>query len=175
MKGKLHLALGTTAGLAGGYCLLSNPLAACSYLGACMIGSLFPDIDCPGSMISKYTFGLSTVINKMFGHRGFIHTPLLLLFIHGFYWLRLNEHETVSFWLLTGFTIGFICHITQDIMTKGGIPLLYPFLKKRYSLTNFKSDHKIHNLFTIALMIGACFVVPKTIEIILKCLHFNVL
>jgi membrane-bound metal-dependent hydrolase YbcI (DUF457 family) len=66
-----------------------------------------------------------------------------------------------AFWMMYGFSVGFLCHMIQDLFTNGGIKLLYPFSKKRFHLTNFKSKSKIHNCITVPLIILSVFIVPK--------------
>ena len=81
MTGKHHLIAGTVTGA----CLATSAVVAgnANYLivgGAVlttMIGSLFPDIDSSTSKLGSKMKITSTIINKLFGHRGFLHSPLL--------------------------------------------------------------------------------------------------
>lgn len=164
MNWKLHLTLGAASGIAGGICLLANPLGAVEYTVTCAISSLICDLDTPTSKIGRMSPTISKICNKMFGHRGFLHTPCFLALCWLCYF-NINKGIYIdnTFWIMFGFSIGFLCHILQDILTKGGIMLLYPFCKKKFHLTNFKSKSKIHILFTIPMVISAIYVMPTII------------
>jgi inner membrane protein len=102
------------------------------YVGVA-IGSLLPDIDHPQSFIGRRSFGLATLINKWFGHRGATHTLLSSLLIGG-----------VSFFILpanwaVGLSLGYISHILGDFFSKSGVPLLKPFKDKKYKLPLYKT------------------------------------
>lgn len=162
MNWKLHLTLGAVSGIAGGLCLLSNPAWAAGYTLTCTISSLFSDLDSPMSKLGRTTPMISKFCNKMFGHRGLFHTPCFLFLSWLCYFnLSKNIYESNTFWVMYGFSVGFLCHMIQDLFTKGGIKLLYPFSKKRFHLTNFKSKSKIHNGITVPLIILSVYIVPK--------------
>lgn len=162
MNWKLHLTLGTVSGIAGGLCLLSNPISAAGYTVTCTISSLFCDLDTPMSKMGRTVPMISRACNKIFGHRGLLHTPcFLLLSCYCYYMNKVGTPMDYTFWIMYGFIVGALCHITQDLFTKGGIMLLYPFSRKRFHLTNFKSKSKIHNYITVPLVLLAMVVVPK--------------
>jgi len=86
--------------------------------------SIFPDIDERKSKIGRKTRIISTIINFIFGHRGFFHSiyiPLILYFI--FYYIN-NE---IGIAILAG----YFSHLFMDAMTKNGIRPLYPLVNKR--------------------------------------------
>lgn len=146
MNGKVHMALGTYVGITSGILLstgatniqTSGPeVGACLIIGT-MIGSLLPDIDIPNSIIGRKLYLASVIINACAGHRGFFHSPFGLSVIM-FFLYRLNPTELPLFFL-HGLTIGCGIHLIQDMLTTGGIPLFFPFSKKRVGPRLFKSN-----------------------------------
>jgi len=157
MTGKLHSSLGIYIGISGGIFMAFssneiNSFAAGSAFGiGCLLGSLFPDIDSPTSKISKHIPFIPKIINKIFGHRGFIHSPMLYILLG----LLFNTLQTNGWqkYFLNGFLIGCTAHLIQDILTIGGIPLLYPFDKRKINLGFFKSGSKIDSVLTTGIAI----------------------
>jgi inner membrane protein len=100
-----------------------------------MIGGLAPDIDKPGSKIwDKIPAGgiLSRIINPIFigGHRHLTHSILgTVLFALGFK-ILLNiiplSSTTSADTIYYSFLIGFVSHLFADMLTKDGVPLLFP-------------------------------------------------
>ena len=89
-----------------------------------IIFSIFPDIDEKKSKIGRENKIISTIINFMFGHRGFIHSiyiPLILYLV--FYYI--NKEIGVA--VLTG----YFSHLFMDALTKQGIRPLYPLINKK--------------------------------------------
>lgn len=158
MVGKLHVAFGTYIGISGGYMVLSKGLfnpeaisfaAAGCFICGSILGSELPDIDIPTSIIGKKTGFLSKIINRRFGHRGFIHSPCFLaLLILMVLKMQLGGLYIPFFY---GLFIGMTAHIFQDFFTKGGIPLFYPFIKKKYSIGFFKSGSIVDPVITFLL------------------------
>lgn len=146
MTGKHHLIAGTTTGL----CCVASILisgrvefAVAGVIPATMIGSLFPDIDSSTSKLGSKMKITSKIIGLFFGHRGFLHSPL---FIVGFM-LLLNyiftQNGIVQYnYLWQCFSFGMMSHLVCDMCTKGGIPLLYPFNRGKFSFTWMKSGSK---------------------------------
>ncbi|MDP7322683.1 MAG: metal-dependent hydrolase [Candidatus Woesearchaeota archaeon] len=86
--------------------------------------SIFPDIDEKKSKIGRENKIISTIINFMFGHRGFIHSiyiPLILYLV--FYYI--NKEIGVA--VLTG----YFSHLFMDALTKQGIRPLAPLINKK--------------------------------------------
>ncbi|MBW4660249.1 MAG: metal-dependent hydrolase [Drouetiella hepatica Uher 2000/2452] len=126
--------------------IYSLPLAALD-ITCILIGSLLPDIDVDGAVITRpgtilgrfIPYGLAKVLdgiastlaqllNAVFGHRGFTHAPSL--------WLGLILWGAIAgkpyiFWL--GFSALF--HVVGDALTISGIPLLSPVSKKGMGLS----------------------------------------
>lgn len=78
----MHAALGMAVGATGAYLLDKSgyPYSA-FFFGGCLVGSIFPDIDSKYSTIGNIILGIPLIINKIFGHRNFIHTPACILLI----------------------------------------------------------------------------------------------
>ena len=156
LTGKTHLTFGIGTGVLAA--TLINPDSTAlgiGMMGMTMLGSLAPDIDSRTSKISKKMKVLSVVTSKMFGHRGFIHSPICMLLIYFVTIAILNKYNATQYVnLLYAFLIGYGGHLFLDLLTKGGIPLLYPFSRKKFHLTNFKTGGKAEKI----LFIFACFI-----------------
>ena len=150
MKGSMHLIGGVSVGIATAYLLTKDvtSTAVCGMIGG--IGGLFPDIDSPTSMISKNIPLVPKAINKAFGHRTFTHSLMIPIFIGGIAYLCRNNKN--AFLGLICFGIGFLMHLIQDTLTKGGVPWLYPLKRKRFSLLPIRSGNPIEIVFTIILI-----------------------
>jgi len=109
-------------------------------LGA-MAGSLFPDIDCRNSYIGRRARISSTIISGLFEHRGATHAPIIVTLFTAFLYLISKNFLPYPFikTLLIGFYIGNLTHILLDMITKGGVPLLFPFTKTKFNLTKIKT------------------------------------
>ncbi|MGP4074207.1 metal-dependent hydrolase [Piscibacillus sp. B03] len=64
-------------------------------------------------------------------HRTWTHS-LLFLGIVTAYLMLLDTWLTIPHYLQVGLLIGIASHIFGDFLTKQGVPLLYPFKKRRY-------------------------------------------
>ena len=86
--------------------------------------SIFPDIDERKSKIGRKNKVISTIINFVFGHRGFFHSiyiPLILYFI--FYYINVEIGVAIL--------AGYFSHLFMDALTKNGIRPLYPIINKK--------------------------------------------
>lgn len=101
-----------------------------------LVGGLTPDIDKPGSKLwSHIPAGgcLSRLINPFFagGHRHLTHSLLGLAIFGGLMRvllevLPLGEAIDVTI-VFISFMVAFASHIATDMLTKDGVPLLFPF------------------------------------------------
>ena len=149
MRGKNHIQLGTVMGLTS-YAVLVNqyPASDAMLCGlGCVLGSAFPDIDLPNTTISNHIPIFPKVFYALFGHRGFIHTPLCLLLIDIAYLHFLHNSMPALFFLL-GFDLGFLAHLFQDMFTMKGIRFFYP-IKYRISFSKRKSGSTMDTALTI--------------------------
>jgi inner membrane protein len=99
-----------------------------------MIGGLAPDIDQPtGALWNRMRGGsiISRMISPMLGGHRFISHSVLGVFLFG--WLLKVGLELISPVLLVdmnivwwAFMIGFVSHLVIDMLTKEGVPWLFP-------------------------------------------------
>lgn len=161
MLGKTHFIMGLTGGMV---ISLASPMTLENKMvfeTCCMVGSLIPDIDLPVSTMGRLCKPLSTLFNKVAGHRGkdkyqnYVGGPLQGIFHSPFLWIVLSGiimHFTKSAPIALGFLVGCIMHLLQDFMTISGIPLLYPFKRKNYHLLKMKSGSFLEYPVTFCLV-----------------------
>ena len=157
MQGKTHLFTGVIAGAATGLAAftIDSPNIAFATVVATVVGSIYPDIDNPKSMLGRKIKPISYVINKVFGHRNFVHSPFNLLLISLAATILCVLGGKQNFLLpLFGFIIGFILHLILDSITVGGIPFLYPFSKKRFHWTKMRTGGMGEKMFVGLMLIG---------------------
>lgn len=137
------------------------------FMGGCILGSLIPDIDHKGSTISNsniITKGLSRIVG-LFGHRGITHAPLLYLLltlIPLFCFRDFNSlFQMLGYLGCMGCIIGALSHLFLDFLTKGGIPLFFPFTKKKYHLLPLKTGSCDIFVSIILISITLLFFVKK--------------
>ena len=161
MKYKTHLVggllLGTiTAGTISGLVGQNVASPELFYIGGAVVGSLFPDIDHKGSYIGRRMKIASSVVSSLLKHRGATHSPVVmggfvfLIYLLSKAFFPLNIMPI----LLSGFFVGIMSHILLDMITKGGVPLLYPLTSKKINLTNMKTGSNGEN-FVLFLMVIA--------------------
>jgi inner membrane protein len=147
MTGKHHLIAGSIAGccVAASTIVKGDPnvLLIGGTVLTTMVGSLFPDIDSRTSKLGSKMKITSTIASKLFGHRGFLHSPLFAICMFLLCNILFEHFQIEKYSLLYyGFVIGIINHFACDITTKGGIPLLYPMTKAKFSFSPMKSGSK---------------------------------
>jgi inner membrane protein len=94
-------------------------------IAAGALGGLFPDIDVPGSAISRSCIGsgiVSHVLRMVFGHRGFFHSLLCIALMA----LALRSFPIIPENLAAAFLAGALSHLALDSMTRGGVAWLWP-------------------------------------------------
>lgn len=74
--------------------------------------------------------GWSLSSKLIFGHRGFLHSPLFLIIL----WFGLARFQYLGPVLCAG----YLGHLVQDLFTAGGIPLFFP-IHKKVSLSPFNT------------------------------------
>ena len=132
MTGKTHvtfaLAMGTATALAlGKHMELSGEEYVIGII-VTGIGGLFPDIDKPNTMLGTIIRPISTIINKIIGHRTYIHDPLMYATLTTILMIYAPETCSFNFWM---FIYGIGLHLLLDACTTGGIPILYAINRKR--------------------------------------------
>lgn len=145
----MHIYLGIYTGLVGSVIMLNSFESQAGLMLGTIVGSAFPDIDSPSSIISKRIPVIPKLCNKKFGHRGSIHTfiiPAIIISI-----IFLLDATGYYKWLGIGFTTGYTTHLIQDLFTKGGIRFFYPFSKKKYRIGFLKSGSMVDPIITSLL------------------------
>lgn len=155
MNGITHKIGGACTGIVLATSLFEpEPITYSLLIGSSILGSLYPDIDEPNSIVGQKVTLLSKVVKKIFGHRGLIHTPFnMTLLTVGLYLLHLykapNWIEGVDYakipWMLyitIGFFAGYLSHIILDLMTPQGIMLFFPITDKKFNIFNLRGKRK---------------------------------
>lgn len=112
---------------------IHSPINLVLALAAALIGSLFPDIDTPGSPFGKLPF-VAELIQKHTVHRGFLHTPMgagiaalgVYVVVGGLADLLTLPPDVPG---ILGFFFlgGMIGHLGCDTLTRRGIFWLWPW------------------------------------------------
>ena len=136
MRGSVHASLGLAVGITNSI-LVTNELSKLNYINEnnftkifiggitlTILGSLFPDIDYPNSILGKRFKPISLLINKIFGHRKFFHSGILYFPIHIFLiiFCLLNKNNQAIYYI-NSFFIGLYFHLFQDSFTTAKTPL----------------------------------------------------
>ena len=161
MNKPAHLMGGLTAGIATAKYIaptipyngvIDGIIGFGAVLCGAMLGSLLPDIDHRHSYIGRKLKIASFIISKTLGHRSVVHTPIIIFAFTAFLFFILNELTGTVLVLSKSFVIGLSAgmwsHLLLDLMTKRGIPLLYPFTKKSFRIANFKGGGIGDNIIT---------------------------
>ena len=130
-------------------------------IGAGAIGSLIPDIDHQNSYISKRNPILAFIVKLLLGianfitkiilslcfwisptrkkailagteHRGIFHTLLMVILIYLLFGILTAYFGEFGYLLQIGLTVGYLSHILVDMLTKGGVMLLYPAITFKF-------------------------------------------
>jgi len=148
---------GVFGGIAG-----INILEKWEYIVICIIFSLLPDIDHPGSIMGRIFKPISRFINRNYGHRTITHNLAAMGVVCFFAWLvskGLNSEAPITF-LVFG---GYFSHLIFDMMTVAGVPLFYPFAlnpcvipgkpEARFVVSDVKSEARIFGFFGLSFFL----------------------
>ncbi len=100
-----------------------------------MVGALLPDLDIPGSLVTRFSLGgarplmlAARWLNKRYGHRGALHSlrgwGIAALLACPLLFIDLEGGSGLALW--SGLVLGYASHLLGDGLTRSGIPLLYP-------------------------------------------------
>ncbi|WP_207458555.1 metal-dependent hydrolase [Azospirillum sp. SYSU D00513] len=104
-------------------------------MGMAVLGALAPDIDHPKSTLGSRLKPVSVPVSWLFGHRGITHS---LLAVAACVWV-LAENPAYARWTIP-FVVGYLTHLGGDLLSPGGLPLLYPLKRRRtFSLPIIKT------------------------------------
>jgi len=107
--------------------------------------SIFPDIDERKSKIGRKYKGISTIINFIFGHRGFFHSIYIPLFLY-FIFYYINTEIGIAILL------GYFSHLFMDAITRNGIRPLYPIINKRIN-GFFRTNSIFEKIFFVIVIL----------------------
>ena len=141
--------------LAGGTILLQHSDPQFALLSATLVGSILPDIDEPNSYAGRSNRGTSHLIKALFGHRGITHSLLGLAFISAIIYAVIYYYQ-LDIQYLIFFNIGYLSHIMTDLLTKSGVPLLFPY-KKNLKIPIIRTGDKKEVVFRTLIFIGIAF------------------
>ena len=171
MNGYTHKIGGTCAGIIATCLALQQPISTDKLIisgciiAAAGIGSLLPDIDHKNSTISKKHKITSWIMTHLFEHRGFTHAPLIqLMFIALLFALGRNLGGIVGYsylGIVVGLGIGILSHTFLDWLTVGGVPLLYPFTKRKFHLMRLKTAKHSKGVTIFIILITMAIVAAK--------------
>ncbi|MDX8376872.1 MAG: metal-dependent hydrolase [Mariprofundales bacterium] len=161
MTGKSHKIIGAASGFAVASILHFSLENIFIIIIMSIIGSLLPDIDHGGSIISRKLTWLNKLISPLLSHRGLTHSGLV---IAGWFWL-LYSYDSLVF---IGLCTGYISHIFMDMLTINGIKLFYPF-KVNISLAKIRTGSAVETTtVSICFISLLCFPYLETIVSIVK-------
>lgn len=107
-----------------------------------LLGSLLPDIDHRNSYIGRKLRVASFIISKTLGHRSIVHTPIVIFAFSALLYSLITQFtgiiHSLSRLFVIGMSYGMFSHLLLDMLTRRGIPLLYPFSSKSFRIANFK-------------------------------------
>jgi len=102
------------------------------------------------SLLSKLKF-VKDNLKFMVKHRGLMHT----LVIPGFLFAAAYFIEEHTFKILvTGITLGYITHLTADMLTAKGCPILFPVSKKNIRFMNITTGTTAEYIAAAVLCVG---------------------
>lgn len=157
MTGKAHITLGMATAVS--MCFIMDNVSSMEGIGfiaSTTIGAIFPDIDTKQSKISYKMPIVSFFTRLIVGHRGIIHTPIFLIAaiavgtICGFI-------VPVPYFVILGFSMGFMLHLIQDSFTRRGIKWLYPIVDRYYSIIPLKNNFLGEIIFTLGIYLCVMF------------------
>lgn len=139
MTGKTHALCGTVTMLAitavnlSGFQLDGHTYLPAIGLLSVAAGSYMPDIDIHRSRLGQQ----HKFISKHLTHRGITHTLLFPLVLTVVMLMTAAAKIPVLPDLIFGYTVGWVAHIAADLCNRKGVPLFWPFYKKRVHIATF--------------------------------------
>jgi inner membrane protein len=119
--------------------------------------SVLPDIDHTRSPIGKLFYPIAKYLDRKFGHRTITHS--LICYLGLFALVSFTSNLTNSQNVSLVFALAYASHLIFDMMTKQGVPLLYPFKRNacvipanpqlRLKSSDFKTETIIFCFFII--------------------------
>lgn len=154
MTGKTHITAGILTGItisAFNHFGFEKTVTYCVISGA---AALIPDIDLVTSKAGAKIKPISFIINKFFGHRTICHAPIVYASI---FFLLMSFFPSYSFYIDMIY-FGIFSHLLLDMLNLKGIPLFYPFSRKRYNLASIKTNGFFEVVFNSILICCIAFI-----------------
>ena len=145
MMAKSHAITGLATWLVVAPLLHAPPLAP-SCLMLALLGSLLPDIDHPASWVGRRVKPVSTVISRMFGHRGITHSALVVVVLAALLNRRGYSQDSVA-----AVSVGYLSHLAADMLSSAGLRLAWP-LPGNWALPVYRTG----TLSELVLLSGIC-------------------
>ncbi|MEM8528790.1 MAG: metal-dependent hydrolase [Bacteroidota bacterium] len=130
-------------------------------IGLTIFASILPDIDRPGSLISRIMPPLAKWLNRNYGHRTITHS-LLALFTLTLLVALIQKGFTLPPPYPIIFFLAYFSHLLFDMMTVQGVPLFYPWKKNpcvipgrpelRFRTSNIRSETSIFGFFLFSAL-----------------------
>jgi len=119
--------------------------------------------------------GLIMLIIEKSKHRGFTHTivglllvasPLLFMLITGVMFVGADIAVSAQI----GFVLGWLSHMVADTFNRGGVPWLWPVLKKRFRVMRIRTGSGMESKFAVVctLLFILCYAAIITGAIIVR-------
>lgn len=165
MMGATHRLGGAALGMLAAEVLTcpDDPAGKAVVISAAVLGSLIPDIDHPGSTISRRHRGIGRIagvlqevlrgigtmlpqkqgkyLRTAAGHRGITHTLLMAILctlaVHMSIFI-IPGWKGMLFLAAWGIGAGMLSHLVLD-MFAGGVPLFFPFIPGRITLAHIRT------------------------------------
>lgn len=128
MMGATHAVIGITIGMVAATSAGLPPTQVLFLGGVAALSALVPDVDHPAGIIRRRLGAGGHIAFFWLGHRGITHTLIAWAVMSAvtLYFLPSN----VAF----AFSCGYASHLLADMLTRSGVPLVYPLTDYRYSL-----------------------------------------
>ncbi|MGP1931316.1 MAG: metal-dependent hydrolase [Arsenophonus sp. ET-YP4-MAG3] len=132
-----------------------------------LFGALLPDIDHPSSYLGRLFRFISIPVCKLCGRRGFTHS-LFSWFIITLLSTQFSNSYLFSDTLVKGFLLGYFSHLVGDMLTKKGIPFLWP-LKIQFCFPILNNNFIQKSEYFIAILLVICAIlIPTNYQLPLK-------
>ena len=159
MMGKTHLAAGILAGeLTALAYYHASIIPALIVIGSAAIGSLLPDIDHPGSLLSsssRLSRHISNSIAAVTPHRGLTHTPIFAGLIIAALYYFLQQHIKYCDPICIGLAVGILSHLVLDTLTERGVMWFWPIVPKHLRLCRIRSNRTTEKMLRGFMNMGA--------------------
>ena len=101
---------------------------------ASVVGAVLADIDHPNSLVGRRFKRLSAFLKRKVGRRTLTHSLLSVLLLASLLFVVDSNEWQFLFYPVLGLLLGHTSHIVLDMLTKQGVALFYPFIKKKKGL-----------------------------------------